>query len=301
MATNEDLMKLLLEIKVDVSASKESISSVVSEISSLKSDNKRLFSNLEDCKDDYKKLRIENQQLQKRLVQAEQSIQYLQKKDREKNLIMFGVEESENEDLLVKVLSVFSSTEINIEKEDIHSIKRLGFNRGTRPLMIQFNALQPKILIFINVVKLRNLNLSVTNDLSKEQRMERKETRVKLFDCKQKLYKLGINAQVKNTKLICENQVYSIQSALEYIQLLNKEGNNQREDVSDSDSTESVNSIASTASKKRGRPPGSKSDPLKKIKKTGKASASPSTSRLKDFFKKNGNNLNNEPRSNNKD
>lgn len=55
MATNDNLMKLLLDIKADVSDNKQSLTSVVSDITSLKSANEKFFSCLEECKDNYKK------------------------------------------------------------------------------------------------------------------------------------------------------------------------------------------------------------------------------------------------------
>lgn len=99
MATNDDIMKLLLEIKVDVNNSKQSLSTVAADISSLKEVNENLSSALEDCMHKYKVVKNENRQLKRRLDQTESAIHYLMRKDKEKNIVMFGIEETENENL----------------------------------------------------------------------------------------------------------------------------------------------------------------------------------------------------------
>lgn len=288
MSTNEDIMKLLMDIKEDVTLSKKSLTSVASDISSLKVANEKLFSNLEVCKNNYKSLSEENHQLRKRLVQAESAIQYLQKRDREKNLIMFGVEESENEDLWKKVLDIFNSTEVNIKKGEINSIRRIGFKQGNRPLMIIFNEVQPKALIFKNLSKFSELKIFVSNDLTKEQRIENKETRSKLFVYKRKLDSLGINAQVRNTKLFSENKLYDIQAASKYVQSLTLEKNKEKRVDDESDSSLSISATASPTSRKRGRPPGSISNPLRK-KLTTKISSEHSSRDLKEMFQEHSN------------
>lgn len=204
---------------------------------------------------------------------------------------MFGVEETENEDLLNKVISVFTSAEIDIKNEDINSVKRLGVNKNSRPILIIFKEVHPKILIFKNVVKFRESKIFVANDLPKEQRIRIKEIRAKLFDYKQKLETIGRSAQVRNTKLYCENKIYDVHSALEYIHSLNlgdTAGKYEEIDY-ESDSADSVKSHVSTASRKRGRPEGSKNNPLKKRTKKTSPMPPPGTSpNIKEYFHKEG-------------
>lgn len=77
MATNDDLKKLLLDIKGDLRDTKETLST---DIANLKKANEKLFSRLEDCLEKYRILKKENQDLKKRLDQADSAIQISKKR-----------------------------------------------------------------------------------------------------------------------------------------------------------------------------------------------------------------------------
>lgn len=289
MATNDDIMKLLLEIKVDVNNGKQALSSVAADISGLKEVNENLSSSLEDCIQKYNEMKKENRQLKKRLVQTESAIHYLVRKDKEKNIVMFGIEETDNEDLTNIVINVFDTIDVHLKKEDICSIKRLGINPGLRPLLIVFKEVHFKSLIFKNVMKFKDRKIFVNNDLTKEQRNENKRIRERLFECKQKLDSIGKNSQVRNTKSLCENKFYDEHSAFEFIRSLNLNEDKERKYESDnSDSIKTSVSTIASGNRKRGRPEGSKNRPIKliKLKKCKKSSSIPASGNLKDFFQK---------------
>lgn len=81
----------------------------------------------------------------------------------------------------------------------------LGVNKGTRPIKIIFNNVHLKNLVLRNSVKFKNFNIIDTNDLTKEQIIERKEIRV-IFVYKDNLEKLGKNAKIQNTMLILKKK-----------------------------------------------------------------------------------------------
>lgn len=159
---------------------------------------------------------------------------------------------------------------MHLKKEDICSIKRLGINPGSRPLLIAFKEVLFKSLVFKNVTKFKDRKIFVSNDLTKEQRIDNKRIRECLFKYKQKFDSIEKISHVHNTKLLCENKMYDEHSALKFIRSLNLVNDKERGD--DSDSAESIKSSASTIPtiiRKRGRPEGSKNNPLKvkKLKK----------------------------------
>lgn len=120
------------------------------------------------------------------------------------------------------------------------------------------------------VIVVIDRKIFVSNDLTKEQRIDNKRIRECLFKYKQKFDSIEKISHVHNTKLLCENKMYDEHSALKFIRSLNLVNDKERGD--DSDSAESIKSSASTIPtiiRKRGRPEGSKNNPLKvkKLKK----------------------------------
>lgn len=75
-----------------------------------------------------------------------------------------------NEDPIIKMLDIFSTANSRICKEDIESCRRLGNSGRTRPLLVTFKHSSSKKLIFENASKFKELKISFSNDLSREQR-----------------------------------------------------------------------------------------------------------------------------------
>lgn len=267
MATNDELKNILLGIKSDIDNSKIKLDIVVSDIASVKLTNEEIVKKLSECEAECQHLKSVNTELKDKLERAERAIESSQRNERSRNIVIFGAGELEQEDLLSEIIKIFTAAELDI-KEDVQFVKRLGFNEEKqRPILISFNNIRLKSLVFRNIAKFKSQNLIIANDLSKEQRHERNETRKKLFDYKQSLERMGKAAIVKNTSLLCDGVLYNVTAAGEYIQVLSKQVNRENDGEDEFDSTDLNNSIALTPSRKRGRSTGSKNSVIKKTKK----------------------------------
>ena len=79
------------------------------------------------------------------------------------------------------VQSIFRACELDLEKEEITLVKRIGkydpkVENNKRPILVAFNEIQTKKTLFKNIAKLRDSKkykgkkITVSNDLTKEER-----------------------------------------------------------------------------------------------------------------------------------
>lgn len=83
---------------------------------SLKLANESIVRNMEKCEVKCQRLLDDNINLRNRLENAERAISLLQKNQRAKNIMIFGVKESEQENLNKKILDIFIGAEVNIKE-----------------------------------------------------------------------------------------------------------------------------------------------------------------------------------------
>ena len=141
----------------------------------------------------------------------EKKIDFLINKERRKNLLFFKIEDSEefNEKLNENLFVLLEKADIFISEQDIERIIRLGKNSGSRPVLIEFKNFQTKKNIFNKLEKLKELNIFIANDLTKEQRAKPKLTR----DIYKKLKEQGFeNVMRRKNKIILEGITYEAEN-----------------------------------------------------------------------------------------
>lgn len=146
---NVEINANIKEIKTDLSKQTEEINNIIKKVSVLEN---------------------ENLDLKKKLLVAEQKI-------RKNNLVIYGVEENENADIISVTIKIFS-TKLNVEINplDINNIYRVGIKSENkrRPVIVELVRYIKKQEIFAQVAKLKGTGISLAHDLTPEEREEKK-------------------------------------------------------------------------------------------------------------------------------
>lgn len=160
----------------------------------------------------------ENEKLEGEIRKQNEKIILLEKELRKRNLIIFGIEEMENEDYQIqqaKVQEVFDKTGAQAATaNDIIDIRRLGKKTGnsTRPMMVELSSGNKKMEILRLSKNLKNTGWSINEDFPKEIQAQRKE----LLEQMKKARNEGHKATVKYNKLIVDGKDYSVESAKDW-------------------------------------------------------------------------------------
>ena len=113
-----------------------------------------------------------------------------ERKDRENNLVIFGMDEYESDvkearaqEDTRKTIELFTDCKIQIEDKIIKGVKRLGrYNKDeqkpSRPLLVQLEQVEYKLRLFKNIHYMKNnpkyTKVSVSNDLTRTERQNEK-------------------------------------------------------------------------------------------------------------------------------
>lgn len=134
----------------------------------------------------------------------EDKIKYLEKELRKRNIVVHGIQETEKSraDLEKMVVEILKQTmKITLGMSDIDFIRRLGskieVNIQTRPIQIQLTTMRKRNEILAQKKALKNSTMYITEDLTKEEREERK----KLIPIMQKFRSEGKHSIIKNNIL----------------------------------------------------------------------------------------------------
>lgn len=153
----------------------------------------------------FNNLELKNELLEKKIEDQTNKINNLERQLRRKNLVLFGVEESEKSyDELEKIVINIINTYIKIscDTSNIEAVRRLG-KKGekVRPIVITFNTLGFKLKIQKNKRFLQNTSYYLKEDYPFEILIKRKELQIQLQEEKD----AGNNAFIKYDKLIVMN------------------------------------------------------------------------------------------------
>lgn len=194
-------------------------------------------------------LEAKQQQLEKITEEQGKKIQRLESFSRRKNLLFFGVEETENSyfSLQNKILTIIQSNmEVECQKTDIEYVTRMGKKSGkTRPVIVTLTTIGKKIEILRNK---KMLNETTSYYIKQDYPPEILEERKKLNAQLQREKAQGKNASIKHNKLV-------IESGNEKIQQENRQERHKR-GLSFSPETEGV----------KGEKPSTAKNPIKKNK-----------------------------------
>lgn len=142
-------------------------------------------------------------------IELRKKIQYLEKKSRKNNIVVYGVEHSGETDLQECVLSCLNQKlGTNFEDRDINDIFKLGRDRedSRRPVLVEFISTLSKRKLFGSVGRLKGTGVTVVHDLPLEERRERATLRRHLREARLK----NLSATIRNGALIVNGESFSV-------------------------------------------------------------------------------------------
>lgn len=145
-------------------------------------------------------LKIENKNNTKKINSLETEV-------KKNNLILFGIEEEIEEDLLNKVLNFFDVTlNTKICASEIDCVYRFGQKQKVRPILVKFVSRHKKSTVLKKGVLLKNTKISISNDRTKEDREIQKILREHLKIARNE----NVKAKIVRNKLQINNKYLSV-------------------------------------------------------------------------------------------
>lgn len=183
------------------------------EVKSLKLMYSNLSRDIEEVKKEQQDFSSKHEDMCATVNVLERRIALLEKNSRARNLLIFNLDDVEeiNRDLYLSIARIFEKIKVEIPDQAIESIFRLGKVVGRRPVLVRFASPRWKSLLFIKVKELNELGLTIANDLTEDERKERKSLLMYLFSLK----KQGHEAKLKGNAIIIKNKAYSLKDLQE--------------------------------------------------------------------------------------
>ncbi|KAG7295428.1 hypothetical protein JYU34_021602 [Plutella xylostella] len=189
----EEIMKMLSKIQEDLKIQKQ-------EIKNMEENIKQSISQKLDKK--FTAVEEKTYFLEKKIVEQESTIEQMDRQMRRKNLIFFGLKETERsyEELQNMVLEVINSTmKINCNVSEIEAVRRLGKRSDKiRPVILTLTTLGKKIELLKNKKQLDNSQIYIKQDFTKKVLQERQELKNEL----NRQIELGNRAAIRHGKII---------------------------------------------------------------------------------------------------
>lgn len=168
-----------------------------------------------------KKINEKTKALEENLKQCKEKIELLEtkmedfkQKEKQNNICIYGIEQTDQENLTEKVLKVLNDKiKIPIKQDDVIKCHRIGVNtRKQRPVVVKFEKKQLRNLIIKNRKKLKGTNTFITEDLTK--------TRLELFrEAQNKFEKKSVYTHEGNVFVIMGEEKQKISSIADILQL----------------------------------------------------------------------------------
>jgi len=131
---------------------------------------------------------------------------FLERKSRRNNIIIFGLNNVERQNLLQNTLSDLNRLlKINLLPNDINNIQVIGKTQKP-PVLLEFTSFLKKSEIFPNLKHLKNTGISIANDLCPEDREQQKYLREHQLEAREQ----NLEAKIKGSKLLINGTIYTI-------------------------------------------------------------------------------------------
>ncbi|UYV78505.1 hypothetical protein LAZ67_16001805 [Cordylochernes scorpioides] len=148
----------------------------------------------------------------KKISEFERRIEFLEMKNREKNLVFYGIEGSGTEtsnESCVKIKRLIKDNMQIFDEIDVSKCWRLS-KREKAPILVEVSEHSERMKILKNSFKLKDINVFVNKDYSPSIREQRRI----LISKRKELLNKGINAKLRDNKLIVNGTVYQASNAV---------------------------------------------------------------------------------------
>lgn len=189
----DDIKNMLISMQQDIKQQKQ-------DMLEMKEDIKGTIIN--SLNEKFNNLELKNELLEEKIVEQSNKINNLERQCRRRNLIFFGVEETEKsydelEEMVKNIINTY--IKVSCDTYNIEAVRRMG-KKGekVRPIAITFNTLGFKLKIQKNKHNLQNTSYYLKEDYPIEVLIKRKELQAQL----QKEKDAGNTAFIKYDKII---------------------------------------------------------------------------------------------------
>lgn len=189
----------------------EVLQNIQQEMTQQKTDMKNMEENIKNAinkniNEKFTQMEIKTKELEDKIYNQEKQITFLDKQMRKKNILFFGMMETEKnyDDLQNSVLSIINnSMKIRCEKWEIEAVARKGKQDDgkIRPVITTFTTMSRKLEIIRNKKCLDNINIYIKEDYSPAVLQRRKE----LQDELKKEREAGKNVVLRQDRIVTLN------------------------------------------------------------------------------------------------
>lgn len=233
---HEKLFQRLVSYMEDVN--KKQISVLKEGVAELKEEIKTEIAEIKTILTEESKKRRE---IETKQIEIEKRVSHIEKTLRKNNIVIFGLQPNEENVLSYTIEQLNQLLTLNINTLHINNLIPLGKAENNPPILVQFTSFLTKLEVLKQCKKLKGTGVYICEDLSKEERENRKILEKHQKQARSK----NLNAYIRNNKLVVNNDVYTI----EELQNLESdwEEENIQEDLNEIDSTlKEVNNLLIT-------------------------------------------------------
>lgn len=153
----------------------KALQSIQGELALQKRDMKDMEKNIKEAinkniDEKFSRIETKTNQLEIKIEQQQRSIDFLDRQIRKKNLVFFGVEETERnyEDLLNLILDIINTKmEVLCERWEIETVIRIGKSNGrSRPVVVTISTTSRKLELLRKKKSLENTDIYIKEDYS---------------------------------------------------------------------------------------------------------------------------------------
>lgn len=158
-------------------------------------------------------LQKENIVQEKKIKELESKIEVLERQTRKNNVIYFGIEEVEDENIKTleqNIINVITKKqEVNLNQTEINNVYRIGKinnERQPRPVIVSLTNFKRKTEILSSRAKLRGSDIFVNEDMTRKQQEVRKNLNVHA----KRLREEGKRVSIKGDRIVIHENTYDI-------------------------------------------------------------------------------------------
>lgn len=163
---NEILDKKLMPLQNAISQMESSVSDILDEMQRVNT----LEENVSEIKDNFHKLKDENEVVKKENQMLKAKVLNLEVLMRKDNVKIFGIPESQGENVEVTVIALCHKVDIELDPQNIIQVHRVGKPRKgyIRPVILKVNHYKDKVAIMAKKDKFKTLSISIVEDYPEE-------------------------------------------------------------------------------------------------------------------------------------
>lgn len=150
-------------------------------------------------------------ELEKNFLELKNKYKLLEKELRRNNIIVFNLGYEEGNDILKFTLQKLNQLlEVNIKEEAVNNIYAIGKKKRNRPIIVKFTSNLTKQAVLKNCRKLKGTNISISEELTLEERRKQKILRQHLKEARAK----KLNAYIKGENLYINEEIYNAEELI---------------------------------------------------------------------------------------